>query len=52
MTLWWLACALAAPLAPGAPVDVMMTSIDGEHIAVPDPDGRTIVLELIRSPDW
>lgn len=47
-----LAAALAAPLAPGDAVEAAWTSIDGQPVHVPDPEGRPVVLELIRSPDW
>ncbi len=37
---------------PGQPFATELVSIDGETITVPDPDGRVVVLELIRSADW
>jgi len=37
---------------PGQPFATELISIDGETIVVPDPDGRVVVLELIRSADW
>jgi hypothetical protein len=41
----------AAP-APGETFATDLVTIDGETVAVPDPDGRVVVLELIRSADW
>ncbi len=37
---------------PGEAFAPELVSIDGEHIAVPDPNGDVLVLELIRSADW
>mgnify|MGYP006971715102 CR=1 FL=1 len=43
---------LANAPTPGQPFATQLISIDGEDIAVPDPSGRAVVLELIRSADW
>lgn len=37
---------------PGQPFITELVTIDGETIAVPDPSGQVVVLELIRSADW
>ena len=37
---------------PGSAISIELTSIDGEAIGVPDPRGRAVVLELIRSAEW
>jgi hypothetical protein len=44
--------ALEGAPRPGEAFEATLTSIDGESIGVPDPDGRVVVLELIRSADW
>jgi hypothetical protein len=41
----------AAP-APGERIELGLRDIDGRKIVVPDPAGRYVVLELIRSADW
>jgi hypothetical protein len=38
--------------APGERFEATFTTIDGEAIAVPDPGGQVVVIELIRSADW
>jgi hypothetical protein len=44
--------ALEGAPRPGEAFATTLTSIEGERIAVPDPEGRVVVLELIRSADW
>lgn len=41
----------AAP-APGEFLELGLRDIDGRAVRVPDPDGRWVVVELIRSADW
>lgn len=41
----------AAP-APGDSFEAAFTTVEGEAIAVPDPGGKVVVIELIRSADW
>ena len=44
---------LDGALAPGASLGpITFAALDGASITVPDPDGRYVVLELIRSADW
>lgn len=38
--------------APGQFLELGLKDIDGRSIRVPDPDGRYVVVELIRSADW
>jgi ABC-type Fe3+-hydroxamate transport system substrate-binding protein len=38
--------------APGERFEARLTDIDGQVLDVPDPEGRVVVLELIRSADW
>ena len=52
-----LACAPEAPAAEPIAVghDLSGTTIEvreGADLVLPDPAGRTVVLELIRSADW
>jgi len=63
-----LSCAPSASSAPGAsqmtetdplagavqPGDVVasVTPLAGEAVTLPDPGGRYVILELIRSADW
>jgi hypothetical protein len=37
---------------PGEAFTASYDSIDGLGIEVPDPEGRVVVIELIRSADW
>ncbi len=43
---------LAGVPTPGQPFAAELTTTDGEAITLPDPSGRVVVLELIRSADW
>ena len=39
-------------IQPGQPVALSLETWDGVAVTVPDPQGRYVVLELIRSADW
>lgn len=41
----------AAP-APGEHLELGLRDLDGRRIHIPDPDGRYVLIELIRSADW
>ena len=44
---------LDGALTPGTSLDPhTFTTVHGASVTVPDPDGRYVVLELIRSADW
>ena len=47
--------AAAEPVAVAVGVDLSgqtLGSLDGLPLTLPDPDGRPVILELIRSADW
>jgi hypothetical protein len=43
---------LPAAIQPGQPISLSLSTWDGAAVTVPDPGGRYVVLELIRSADW
>ncbi len=38
--------------APGQQLSLQLQTIDGEQVALPDPQGSYVLVELIRSADW
>ncbi len=38
--------------APNQALELDLQDIDQQAVLVPDPDGRHVVIELIRSADW
>ena len=45
---WILACKATPPVAPLHTFE----TLDGARVQIPDPGGRPVVVELVRSLDW